>query len=83
MCLIVLLSSTGTSGLNLTSNNLAGTLPDAISKLSVLQYLDLSDNFIRGTIPTGLFLLTRMCVCCAVAACVHRQARPRSVVKLC
>jgi len=43
--------------LNLCSNNLRGTLPAAIGKLSTLKHLDLSANYITGGIPTTIQLL--------------------------
>jgi hypothetical protein len=41
--------------LNLTSNGLAGTLPDELSMLQLdIRVLDVSDNSIEGTIPASL-----------------------------
>jgi Leucine-rich repeat (LRR) protein len=40
--------------LNLPDNNLTGTLPENIGKLSQLQYCDLRDNQLDGAIPAGL-----------------------------
>ena len=41
--------------LQLVNRRLSGQLPDEISLLTSLQLLDVSDNFIQGTLPKGMF----------------------------
>jgi len=44
----------GVTVLNLTANNLDGTLPGEIKGLGDLRILDLGDNLIQGTLPAAL-----------------------------
>ena len=44
----------GVTVLNLTSNNLDGTVPREIKGLGDLRILDLGDNLIQGTLPSAL-----------------------------
>ena len=46
--------------LSLASNNLDGTIPDALGSLDSLESLDLYNNFIRGSIPGVLGKLTSL-----------------------
>lgn len=48
--------------LELSDNNLNGTLPDAIGELKYLRKLDLSYNSVKGRIPKGVFNLRRLIV---------------------
>jgi hypothetical protein len=45
------------SKIHLSNNNLFGTVPDYIADLDQLDWLNLSLNDLRGTIPTSLFLM--------------------------
>ncbi|XP_050371527.1 systemin receptor SR160 [Argentina anserina] len=42
--------------LDLSMNNLSGTVPDALSSCSSLETLDISDNFFSGELPVGTLL---------------------------
>ena len=46
--------------LDLSSNNLTGSIPNSIGDLSLLQILDLSLNSLSGELPTGIELLTKL-----------------------
>jgi len=48
------------SDLNLYYNNLAGTLPTALSDLAALQTLNLSNNWLIGLLPAGLGRLSTL-----------------------
>ncbi|KAJ4954011.1 hypothetical protein NE237_030843 [Protea cynaroides] len=40
--------------------NLIGEIPETIGELTELEWLDLSSNYLNGTIPNGLFLLKNL-----------------------
>ncbi|KAK4487071.1 hypothetical protein RD792_006386 [Penstemon davidsonii] len=44
--------------LDLSNNNLSGTIPSSLSDLSSISYLNLSNNNLSGKIPTGRQLQT-------------------------
>jgi len=46
--------------LNLSENNLVGTIPNELALLSNLSWLDLSVNSLTGTIPSQLGLLSNL-----------------------
>jgi hypothetical protein len=46
--------------INLSSNNLNGTLPDAVSALTALQYLLLYNNQLTGTLPDSWSAMTAL-----------------------
>ncbi|GKY92920.1 hypothetical protein MPSEU_000261000 [Mayamaea pseudoterrestris] len=48
------------TSLQLTSNQLIGTLPDELSVLNKLQTLSLNNNALQSTIPTAIGLLTSL-----------------------
>ncbi len=48
------------TGINLSSNNLVGTIPSSISTLTYLQSLNLRANTLTGNIPTSLGGLTSL-----------------------
>lgn len=52
--------------LNMTNRQLVGQLPDEIQHFSSLNTLDLSDNFIEGTLPATIFDAMKN-----LSACVH------------
>lgn len=52
--------SNKTVELKLASNGLSGTLTEKISNLSMIEVLDLSDNRIKGSIPTEVGLLSNL-----------------------
>ena len=56
---VTVLSNGRVEGLDLSANNLRGTLPAELGSLTTLNELDLSENQLRGTIPDwrGLTLL--------------------------
>lgn len=56
----VTLSGGRVTGLNLTNNNLRGSLPAALGDLAALTFLDLSDNQLTGDIPVTLGNLTSL-----------------------
>jgi len=54
-------SCNGTAlSIRLESNNLSGTVPDALSALTQIQQLSLGFNQLRGTLPTSWSNLTRL-----------------------
>ena len=46
--------------LDLNRNNLTGSIPSALGRLTQLQYLDLSGNGLSGPLPSSVVNLTRM-----------------------
>ena len=46
--------------IELTNNDLSGTIPDSITSQSILEYLYLDQNNFTGTIPTSLWNLERL-----------------------
>ena len=62
--------------MDLGHNQLSGSIPKAISRLSALKILNLRHNKLTGTIPSELHALTRLGVLC-VPHCfpVLRSAR--------
>ena len=46
--------------INFENNNLIGTIPDSISKLSHLRQIQLADNSISGSIPSTIGQLSRL-----------------------
>jgi Leucine-rich repeat (LRR) protein len=44
----------------LQNNNITGSIPSELGKLSMLQTLDLSDNFFNGKIPPSLGYLRNL-----------------------
>ena len=53
-------SGRGVLGLNLSGNDLRGTIPPELGDLSDLESLDLSDNRLRGSIPSELGHLSNL-----------------------
>ena len=50
------------NGLDLTKNNLVGSLPNEIGRLSQLDFLRMSQNRLQGTLPSSLFSGTNITV---------------------
>jgi hypothetical protein len=48
--------------INLVSNKLTGSIPDAISALSALVYLGTYNNSLSGTIPSTVSVMSRLVV---------------------
>ncbi|WP_299678832.1 leucine-rich repeat domain-containing protein [uncultured Tenacibaculum sp.] len=46
--------------INLSSNNLTGTLPESLGSLSELKYLDLNTNNLENNLPSSLNQLTKL-----------------------
>ncbi len=57
---VTLDTSGNVQSLNLSSNNLSGTLPSEIGNLTNLRDLNLSGNQLSGTMPTELFSLVEL-----------------------
>ena len=52
--------------LGLGTNQLSGTLPPSMSNLASLTYMDIRGNFLPGTVPSTIALLTNLrCVACS------------------
>lgn len=56
-----LFSLTKLTGLSLDHNkNITGTIPEALGKLSALEYIELDDNAMTGPLPSSLYSLTTL-----------------------
>ena len=48
------------TNLGLNGNNIKGTIPEEVTKLSALKVWGMSENNLTGTIPEGLLNLTAL-----------------------